>query len=81
MVDLDGYIRKIEGEYKKLTAGVFWKEYIAAISDLRKKASHNCEVHDDVKVYQGEVHAYDRIFNIPDKLLSIVREKKRATNR
>ncbi len=79
MVKLDSYLRKIESEYKELTAGVFWKEYMAAILNYRKKASRNCEVHEDVRIYQGEVQAYDRIFNLPKKLLTIVREKKQET--
>ena len=83
MADLEGYLRKIESEYKKLTASDFWKEYVAAMVELRRKASRNCEIHDDVKIYQGEVQSYDRIFKLPDKLLTIVSEKdkKRATNR
>jgi len=80
---LENYLRKIEGEYKELTAGVFWKEYIEAIMDLRKKASHNCENYDEVKEDQGKIKAYDKVLGLPDKILALVieKDKKRATNR
>jgi hypothetical protein len=81
VADLERYIEKVEKERDITVKGVFWAEFMAGVAEYRKKASRNCEVHDDVKIYQGEVQAYDRILKLPDKLLSIVRERKRATNR
>ena len=83
MGKLDNYLQKIEGEYKKIASGVFWKEYTEAITELRKKASHNCENYDEVKEDQGKIKAYDKVLSLPDKILAIVTEKgkTRATNR
>jgi hypothetical protein len=79
----DRYLRKVEKERDITLKGAFWAEFIDGILALRRKASHNCETYDDVKVYQGEIRAYDKVFTLPDKLLTIVSEKdkKRATNR
>jgi hypothetical protein len=76
VADLESYLRKIENEYKELVAGVFWKEYVAAVLDLRRKASKNCETYEDVKKWQGEIHGYDSVLSLPDKIIDIVREKR-----
>ena len=81
MADLERYIDKVEKERDITVKGVFWAEFMAGISEYRKKASRNCEVHEDVTKYQGEIQAYDRILKLPDKLLEMARERKRATNR
>ena len=81
MADLERYIDKVEKERDITVKGVFWAEFMAGILDLRKKASRNCETYDDVTKYQGEIQGYDRVLNLPDKLLSNVRDRKRATNR
>lgn len=79
MADLDGYLRKVEREYKELTKGTFWKEYIVAIENLRRKASRRCETEEDVRKWQGEIHGYNNVFSLPDKLISIVKEKRART--
>ena len=83
MADLERYIEKVEKERDITVKSTFWAEFMAGISEYRKKASRNCEVHEDVTRYQGEIQAYDRILLLPDKLIAFVREKneKRATNR
>ena len=81
VADIERYIEKVEKERDITVKGVFWVEYQAQILDLRRKASRNCETYDDVKIYQGEIKAYDKVFNLPEKIVSIIEEKeeKRAT--
>ena len=83
MANLERYIEKVEKERDITIKGVFWSEFMAGIEELRRKASRNCEIREDVKEYQGEIRAYDKIFCFPAKLIDFVREKneKRATNR
>ena len=81
MPNLDSYLRKIENEYKALTASTFWKEYITAISNLRKKASKKCETYDEVLKWQGEIIGYDKVLGVPDKLISIIREKSQESGK
>jgi len=78
VADLERYIEKIEKERDITIKGAFWAEYVAEILELRKKASKNCETYEDVKTDQGEIRAYDKVLRIPDKLISSVRERKRA---
>ena len=63
MGKLDNYLQKLEGEYKKIASGVFWKEYIEAITELRKKASHNCENYDEVKEDKAQIKADDKVLS------------------
>ena len=81
MAELERYIEKVEKERDITVKGSFWAEYIAGILGLRDKASKNLETYEDIKIEQGKIQAYDKVLGLPDKLLSIVREKKRATNR
>lgn len=83
MADLERYLEKVEKERDIAIKGAFWSEFISGILDLRRKASRNCEIREDVKEYQGEIKAYDKVFTLPDKLITFIREKnkKRATNR
>ena len=81
MADLERYIEKVEKERDITIKGVFWAEFVAYILDLRKKASKNLETYEDIKVEQGKIQAYDKVLGLPDKLITFVREKKRATNR
>lgn len=78
MADLNRYLEKIEKEQTEVIKKDFWAEYQTEILELRKKASRNCETYEDVKIYQGEIKAYDRVLNLPTKLISNVRERKRA---
>ena len=78
VANLERYLEKVEKERDITIKGVFWAEFMAGILELRRKASQNCEIRDDVKAYQGEIHAYDKVLNLPDKLMDFVREKKRA---
>ena len=79
MVDFERYIEKVEKERDIAVKGVFWAEFMNGILEYRKKASRNCETLDDIKIYQGEIQAYDRILRLPDKLVGIIREKKQET--
>lgn len=80
MAELERYLEKVEKERDITIKGAFWSEFISGILELRRKASRNCETYDDVKIYQGEIKAYDKVFTLPDKLITFVREKneKRA---
>ncbi len=83
MSNFERYIEKVEKERDIAIKGAFWSEYNAGILELRRKASRNCEIREDVKEHQGEIKAYDKVLTLPDKIISFVREKneKRATNR
>jgi len=81
VADLERYIEKVEKERDITIKGAFWAEFIAGILDLRKKASKNLETYEDIKIEQGKIQAYDKVLGLPDKLITFVREKKRATNR
>jgi len=83
VADLGGYLKKIKNERTNILQTAFWSEFIDGILEYRRKASKNCEIHEDVRIYQGEIKAYDRVFTLPEKIISIVEEKdkKRATNR
>ncbi len=81
MSNLERYIEKVEKERDITVKGVFWSEFIAGILELRRKASRNCEIREDVKEHQGEIKAYDKVLTLPDKLIDFVKEKERATNR
>jgi len=80
VADINSYLQKIEKEYKEITDKAFWKEFLSAILDCRRKASKNCETYEDVKKWQGEIHGYDTVLGLPDKILTIVREKKERGN-
>ena len=77
MAELKRYLEKVEKERDITIKGAFWSEYISGILELRRKASRNCEIHEDVRGYQGEIKAYDKVFNLPDKLIAFVREKNK----
>ncbi len=81
MSNLERYIEKVEKERDITIKGVFWSEFMAGILELRRKASRNCEIREDVREHQGEIKAYDKVLLLPDKLIDFVKEKKRATNR
>jgi hypothetical protein len=79
VANLERYIEKVEKERDIAVKGVFWAEFMNGILDYRKKASRNCETSEDVKIYQGEIQAYDRILRLPEKLVGIIRERKQET--
>jgi len=83
VAELERYIEKIEKEQDAIVKKAFWAEYQKQIRELRKKASSNCEVYEDVKIDQGKIQAYDKVLNLPKKIISNIRdrEQKRATNR
>lgn len=69
------YLNKVSQEKEAVLKTAFWAECQKMMQKWRKSASRRCETDADVKVFQGEVRAYDKVFDLPDKVIEIIEKK------
>ncbi|MEE9510459.1 MAG: hypothetical protein V3V81_08195 [Candidatus Bathyarchaeia archaeon] len=63
------YIAKVRKERSEVLQTSFWAEFVKLIGKARRSASRRCETDEDVKSYQGELRAYDRVLDFPIKII------------
>lgn len=72
------YIAKVRKERNEVLDTAFWAEFERLIEKARKNASRRCETDEDVKNFQGEVRAYDRVLDFPQKIIDILEGKRES---
>jgi len=69
------YLNKVSQEKEGVLRTSFWAECQKIMQQWRKNASRRCETDADVRVFQGELRAYDKILELPDRVIEILEKK------